>query len=865
MVTGGMGEDSNGATVFLDSSECLDDHFAWSIVSNKLNIGRFGHTANLLRNGTSKLVTGGFGSVGGSVAVLKSCELYLGTTNQRDPWKPAGMMGFARAFHTATLVNNGSTYGGILVAGGYGETHTALDTIETYDADPSDTNPWYTVGGKMQTARYAHSAVTLADGRIMFMGGRNEEGLSVATVDICDLRSVTTPVVAASNMSIPRSFQSAVKLTDNRILVIGGLSNKGTALGSAELYTVDTGPGKWVVSGNLTTPRAFHAAAKLDDGRLFVADGFSVSGYVTESVEIIDFAKGKKTADNIAPLGSATATLVNDGGSNSKVLLVGLGLPSAQLYDPALPTGAWSSTPEMSVYRNGFTATLLNDGTVLVAGGSMNKITTTSGSEVYFPKERVWRETKTKMLTWSGMRYHTATLVGSTVIVMGGEFCDDDIFYDETHMNVLGVIQLFDTGTQSWTAAPVLMPQATYGHAATLLRDGRILVTGGRGQARKAFASAMIYDPAKNTWSSAGSGSMKTPRYMHTAILLNNGMVLVTGGCNSDIPCYLNSQGTVTGTAELFDPVNNVWLAASDMNIPRFGHAATLLDDGRVAISGGYTTNKVPIASCEIYGTGQWTSDIDEVNGGTDYCGKLLNQWKRVFETIMPGEILDFSAAESNPQIVEATGYLPLMLPFNPLLTTQHVFNAFKKQLENPAIGQKVVSCLADAQGNPASLDDLIASNDRDPITTIGGYVTWVFDNANPDPDCVNMYPKLFRARLANGDLVIPTTTLLERLLFELYYHMIKEQSPAVDDGYATFCSGTVLKSGRVPLVNYFHLEQENIREIDINEVDMNFGQMPEIGARRVFATPPLPLPPEHADANTDHIFSSSTVNGGSL
>ena len=122
-------------------------------------------------------------------------------------------------------------------------------------------------------------------------------------------------------------------------------------------------------------------------------------------------------------------------------------------------------------------------------------------------------------------------------------------------------------------------------HAAVLLKDGRVLVTGGMGVARNALASSEAYD--LHNLSFTATGNMVTARSGHTATVLLDGKVLIAGGDDG--------TGQALSSAELFDPGTGTFAATGSLNSGRIGHTATLLKDGRVLIAGGGT------ASAELF------------------------------------------------------------------------------------------------------------------------------------------------------------------------------------------------------------------------------------------------------------------------
>ena len=153
------------------------------------------------------------------------------------------------------------------------------------------------------------------------------------------------------------------------------------------------------------------------------------------------------------------------------------------------------------------------------------------------------------------------------------------------------VITVTATDPNASEDGPGPLVQGRYGHTATLLADGKVLVTGGNNR----LSSSELYDPASSTWTACAP--MNTARDYHTATLLPNGKVLVAGGGSSAAPLV---------SAELFNPADGTWTPTGDMNRHRQGHTATLLPDGKVLVAGG---DWDAIPSAELYdpATGAWT------------------------------------------------------------------------------------------------------------------------------------------------------------------------------------------------------------------------------------------------------------------
>ena len=110
--------------------------------------------------------------------------------------------------------------------------------------------------------------------------------------------------------------------------------------------------------------------------------------------------------------------------------------------------------------------------------------------------------------------------------------------------------------------------------------------------------SAELYDPATESWTA--TGNMIERRGGHTATLLPNGTVLVAGGANG------GGDHHVTRTAELYDPISRTWTGTAPLAGDRKGHTATLLLDGTVLVTGGTdhptSTGWHWLATAEVYG-----------------------------------------------------------------------------------------------------------------------------------------------------------------------------------------------------------------------------------------------------------------------
>jgi hypothetical protein len=327
-------------------------------------------------------------------------------------WTATGNMIEARGGYAGTLLKDGK----VLVAGG---NISSGDSASAELYDPSS-GTWAATGNMVTAMSSPTAAMLLKDGRVLVIGSGSE-----GSAELYDPTSGTW--TATGNMVTGHFGYAATLLSDGRVLVASENYNPGVDPVSAELY--DPARGTWTATGGMIAPRFDPAATLLDDGRVLVAGG-ATGGDKTylASAEVYDPASGTWTAtgDMAVGRGDFTASLLTDG----HVLVVGglnhngggIEWASAELYDPV--SGTWTATGNMGEARYAHRATLLLDGRVLVAGGfntDLSGLTAPLASaELYDPSSGSWSPTANAIEARAGA---AATLLpDGTVLVAGGFF-----------------------------------------------------------------------------------------------------------------------------------------------------------------------------------------------------------------------------------------------------------------------------------------------------------------------------------------------------------------------------------------------------------------------------------------------------------
>ena len=330
--------------------------------------------------------------------------------------------------------------------------------------------------GSMAVGREFHTATLLPSGKVLLAGGG-------ATAELYDPSTGT--FAATGSMAVSRDSHTATLLPNGKVLMVGGV---GGGSATAELY--DPSTGTFAATGNLKFARISHTATLLNNGLVLIAGGDN--GIYQEELA--------------------------DAGYGSEVLPA-----AAELYDPA--TGTFTVTGSLTLARIAHTATLLANGQVLIAGGRDGQGFQThdvASAELYDPRAATFRATAAMNVPKSG---HTATLLNNgLVLIVGG---NSDVFSrPDGGVADAGTAELYDPSTGTFAAAGQLNTGRS-DHTATLLLNGRVLVAGGV-SVSGVLASSEIYDPATSSF--VATGNMTGTRMYDSATLLQDGTVLLAGG-----------------------------------------------------------------------------------------------------------------------------------------------------------------------------------------------------------------------------------------------------------------------------------------------------------------------------------------------
>jgi Kelch motif len=340
----------------------------------------------------------------------------------------------------------------------------------------------------MHIARASHSSTLLPNGKVLIAGGFAGSGGEYnpyRTAELYDPNLGTFQSVA--EMSIGRSGHTATLLKNGNVLIVGGWTGRYDLRGSAEIY--DPVANAFTPTGNLVIERAGNTATLLADGRVLITGGEDRQENKIASAEIYDPSTGKFTqTDTMAEARAAhTATALKDG----RVLIIGGSsghypsqnvYRSAELFDPV--TGKFSSAGQMTVGRHKHAAILLRSGKVLIVGGSDNRDWhgEYASAEIYDPATKTFAGTGTMNTTRFKIPAAVALLPNGRVLVAGGG----------------PYAELFDETSGTFAKVSGSLGAARFFASATLLPDGKALITGGYAESDgslPATPASWLYQP----------------------------------------------------------------------------------------------------------------------------------------------------------------------------------------------------------------------------------------------------------------------------------------------------------------------------------------------------------------------------------
>lgn len=498
-------------------------------------------------------------------------------------WQPTGQVypiaagtqtGSARYDHVAVALPNNM---GFLITGGQSDSGPVGDDwligafaqYATPGATPTAV-PTFIPAPSLTTARSNHAAALLPGNKVAVAGGVADTKV-LATVETFAVSpgvsipfngsAVLAPSIVGSPLPTPQGYPAFAALAQDFLLLTGGITSLPAAAGAPPTYTgtvvaldADVGTFQTLPGPVLTTP--FTLAPT---GTILLADGTILIVGATQ------------------PEPFPTPTTAMSG--------------FAWTFDPS--TGLSTAAGAPLTPRIGATLSKLANGTILYAGGygiGDNGYAVLDTAEVYDPKSRIFRKVGNKMTT--PRCGHSATVLTDGSVLLAGGFAVPPIVYDPPGVEAIYVPSLhtaetFATATQTFTAITTVLEKGFALHSATLLANGDVLIAGGFSafQAVKPFdqiviwpvAQAAVFNIAAQAF--ATLADMPEPRAMHSATLLPDARVLLAGGVTGWMI-------TPDDTTVYFDPSTFSFSGGPNLQAARYSQGAMLIDQGVLMLGG---------------------------------------------------------------------------------------------------------------------------------------------------------------------------------------------------------------------------------------------------------------------------------------
>lgn len=348
--------------------------------------------------------------------------------------------------------------------------------VSAYMSDSAEESPLEIVQiGEMTTDRAAHQAILLKNGQVLITGGCDGQGCAriLSSVELYDPTSKSFRLLAP--MSTPRASHAAVALSDGRVLVVGGYTGS-QATNSAEIYDPTTD--QWKIVDTMSNARASLISVPLQDSTVFIMGGGGGRLGNLSTAEIFNSASANFSQVGESQTNHYLATLLADG----RVLMTGGQshddkiLNTAEIYDPM--TGEFQETGLMATPRVKHAAVLLNNGRIMIIGGSDSRgyRGRFSSTEIFDPETGQFSEGPEMQFGRHKIRDAVVKLLSGNILVAGGARKPE----------------FFDINTQNFVPVRGQLNGPQMFATATLLSNGDVLVLGGYDERTRTSDTAWI-------------------------------------------------------------------------------------------------------------------------------------------------------------------------------------------------------------------------------------------------------------------------------------------------------------------------------------------------------------------------------------
>lgn len=461
-------------------------------------------------------------------------------------WESAPSLSVARFSHTATLLSDGS----VLVVGGEQDTRIekgkepVISSVERYNPSSNSAVAEVTQLPDLHYARARHTATLLPDGRVVVVGGMDQDHKPMSSVEIWDPKSQAWsdgPV-----LKVARYNHAATLLNDGSLMILGGIDQDGKTTSAVEILRA---PGnEWAAAAPLLMSLRSQAAATLGNGDVLVV-GTAFDEYLNTITRTMLWQHDEQ---QWKPAGILKPDMLGDVHADTRYLIKPLSDGSALIFDQSLifrwvPYANNDGEYVPTYDRRAFSTVILNDGRILVAGGRMADGVASDLAEIYDPSSnRFYLTGRMNQPRMTGMPFHSSlssVVTNDGRVVIAGGWVKSIYGKREAIENYA---EAWDPKTGQWNINRDLKFNAQEKVYLGKLNDGRVLFFASNelsDEPVQAGYRALVWNPLTNSVTSIPVNV--TPRTRAAIAILKDGRVLIAGG--------QSSGSSPNPTAEIWD------------------------------------------------------------------------------------------------------------------------------------------------------------------------------------------------------------------------------------------------------------------------------------------------------------------------